>query len=267
VGLTIVGLSFKVAAVPFHQWVPDVYEGAPTTVSGFMSTAAKAAAFSAFVLVLASVYGGNGNVKTVLALLSVISMVIGNLFAISQTNIKRMLAYSSIAHAGYMLAGLAAGNALGRTGVLFYMALYTLMNLGAFGIIALLEYDEDKNLLLSDYAGLSARRPYLAGLMAVFMFSLSGLPPFGGFFGKYYIFLAAINANLTWLAIAGVLASLIGVYYYIRVVVMMYFSDGRTGDEILPSPISLGVMTLLALLVLSVGVYPSALLSIIQHLF
>jgi NADH-quinone oxidoreductase subunit N len=194
-------------------------------------------------------------------------MVIGNLFAISQTNLKRMLAYSSIAHAGYMLAGLAAGNALGKTGVLFYMATYTFMNLGAFGIIALLEYEEEKNLLLSDYAGLSARRPFVAALMAVFMFSLSGLPPFGGFFGKYYIFLAAINANLTWLAIVGVLASLIGVYYYIRVVVMMCFAEAPARNEILPSPLSLAIMTVVALVVLQVGVYPSTLLSIIQHLF
>lgn len=266
-GLILVGFAFKIASVPFHMWVPDVYEGAPTTVTGFMSTGAKAAAFAAFVLVFSYSHFPASGLRHVFALLAAASMLIGNIVAISQTNIKRMLAYSSIAHAGYMLIGLAALNQLGKEGILFYIATYVFMNLGAFGIISLLEMDEDKNLNLSDYAGLGTKRPFLAALMAIFMFSLSGIPPFGGFFGKYYIFVAAVNADLTWLAIFGVLMSVIGVYYYLRLVVIMYFQEG--GIESLPTPSfsSLAVITVAALAIIQLGVFPAFTLSIIQHLF
>jgi NADH-quinone oxidoreductase subunit N len=232
-----------------------------------MSTGAKAAAFSAFILIFAYPLLSSSNLRVVLMVIAAASMLIGNIVAISQTNIKRMLAYSSIAHAGYMLIGLASLNLLGKEGILFYLATYTFMNLGAFGVISLLEKDEDKNLSLSDYAGLGTKRPYLAALMAIFMFSLSGVPPFGGFFGKYYIFLAAINANLTWLAIFGVLMSVVGVYYYLRVVVIMYFQDGGMESVPTPSFMSMAIITIAALAIIQLGVFPAYTLSIIQHLF
>ncbi len=268
IGLLMVGLAFKVGAVPFHMWIPDVYQGSPTTVSGFMATGAKAAAFAAFILLFLHPQSENPDqVKTVLAVISAASMIVGNIIAISQSNIKRMLAYSSIAHAGYMLAGLAAGNDLGRTGILFYLVTYTFMNIGAFGILSLLEREEEKNLTFDDYAGLGRKRPFLAALMAIFMFSLAGIPPFAGFFGKYYVFVAAINSNLTWLAILGVLMSVVSVYYYLRLVVVMYFREGEmiiTGGI---SRASVAVLTIAALVIIELGIYPSSILSIINNLY
>ena len=273
IGLLLVGLAFKVAAVPFHMWVPDVYEGSPTPVTGFMSTGAKAAAFSALVLVFGFPAPLGDNVKLVVGILATASMILGNVVALSQTNLKRMLAYSSIAHAGYMLIGIAAMNQLGKEGILFYITSYLFMNLGAFGIIAMLEGEEGSSVSLDDYAGLAHRRPFIAALMAVFMFTLSGLPPFGGFFGKYYLFLAAINANLTWLAIVGVLASVVGAFYYIRVVVVMYFQDvpesaaASSGLGSSLSTFGITVIALVAIAVVQLGVYPAFLLDVIQHLF
>ncbi len=267
VGLFITGLAFKVGAVPFHMWVPDVYQGSPTPISGFMGTGAKAAAFSAFLIVF-GVHGlHSGELTLALAVLSAASMILGNIVAISQTNIKRMLAYSSIAHAGYMLAGIAAGNAIGGSGVLFYTATYLFMNIGAFGILALSETDQEGNLTYDDYAGMGTRKPMLAALMSIFMFSLAGIPPFGGFIGKYYIFIAAVNANLTWLAIVGVLTSLISVYYYLKLVMVMYFQEGDPhalpDAGLLPS----FVLILAAAITLLLGVFPAPLLSVINSLF
>lgn len=267
VGMFLIGLSFKVAAVPFHMWVPDVYEGSPTPVSGFMATGAKAAAFGVFVLVFANPLEHAENLRIGLGIIAAASMIFGNIVAISQTNLKRMLAYSSIGHAGYMLIGITAMNQLGREGTLFYVTCYLFMNLGAFGVIGLLEEDEDKNLQIGDYAGLGHKRPFLAALMAVFMLTLSGLPPFGGFFGKYYIFLAAINSHLTWLAVVGVLTSVIGAFYYIRVIVSMYFQDGGNSIPIRPSGLSLAALAIAAFAIIQLGVYPSFVLSVIQQLF
>ncbi len=265
VGLMVVAFSFKVAAVPFHMWAPDVYEGAPTTVTGFMSTAAKAAAFAVFVLVIDRTIGfTGGKVNDVIALIAAASMILGNVLAIAQSNVKRMLAYSSIAHAGYMLSGVAAGNVEGQTGVLFYLAVYLFMNIGAFGIVGMMEKEEEKNLNTEDYAGLATRQPLLAFLMAVFMFSLAGIPPFGGFFGKYYVFLAAVKANMIWLAIAGVLTSLISAYYYLRLVVYMFFRDG---SPVVPSKLSMpavAAVVISALFILQLGIYPSAIVELIQ---
>lgn len=267
IGLLLIGLAFKVGAVPFHMWIPDVYQGSPTTVSGFMATGAKAAAFAAFVLLFIHPQSQNPEqVKTVLAVISAASMIVGNIIAISQLNIKRMLAYSSIAHAGYMLAGLAAGNQLGKTGILFYLVTYTFMNIGAFGILSLLEKEEEKNLTFDDYAGLGFKRPFLAALMSIFMFSLAGIPPFAGFFGKYYVFVAAINADLTWLAILGVLMSVVSVYYYLRLTVLMYFTEGEMQIEGIISKTSLAVLTIAALIIIELGVYPSSILTIINNL-
>jgi len=267
IGFFIIGLAFKVGAVPFHMWIPDVYQGSPTTVSGFMATGAKAAAFAAFVLFfIHPQFRSQEQIKTVLVVISAASMILGNVIAISQSNIKRMLAYSSIAHAGYMLAGLAAGNQLGKSGIIFYLVTYTFMNIGAFGVLSLLEKDEEKNLSFDDYAGLGFKKPFLAALMSIFMFSLAGIPPFAGFFGKYYVFVAAINANLTWLAILGVLMSVVSVYYYLRLTVLMYFRDGEIQTEGLISKASLAVLTVAALVIIELGLYPSTILNIINNL-
>ncbi len=266
-GLLMVGFAFKVGAVPFHMWVPDVYQGSPTTVSGFMSTGAKAAAFSAFVLVFAhEQFWETEKIKTTLAVISAASMIVGNIIAISQSNIKRMLAYSSIAHAGYMLAGLAAGNQLGRSGVLFYLVTYTFMNIGAFGVVSLFEKEEEKNLTFDDYAGMGSKKPMLAAIMSVFMLSLAGIPPFAGFLGKYYVFLAAVNGGLTWLAIIGVLASVVSVYYYLRLLVVMYFQESTLEFSTNYSMLSFAVLLLAVFIVIELGIFPSSILSIINSI-
>lgn len=266
-GLLLIGLGFKIAAVPFHMWVPDVYEGAPTPISGFMSTGAKAAAFAAFVLIFSHQIPGGDRMKDALSFLAAASMIIGNIIAISQTNIKRMLAYSSIAHAGYLLIGLAAANEMGRSGILFYLTAYSLMNLGAFGILAFLEKEEEKNLTIDDYAGLSSQYPYLAAMMAIFMFSLTGIPPFAGFFGKYYIFTAAVNAGLTWLAILGVIMSAVSAYYYLRIVVVMYFKTSEIRFERQNTSLNNSVLFIYAATLLLIGILPSLLMNIINNLF
>jgi len=266
--LLLVGLAFKVAAVPFHMWAPDVYEGAPTTISGFMSTGGKAAAFSVFLLVFAPrLVNVAGELRAVLAVIAALSMVAGNVVAVAQSNIKRMLAYSSIAHAGYILTGILAGNATGSNGVAYYLAAYTVMNIGAFGVIAMLETPEGKNLTFEEYAGLSARQPVVALLMSVFMFSLAGVPPFAGFFGKYYVFAGAVEGGFTWLAILGVLMSVVSAYYYLRLVVMMYFKEQVSG-ELTPVP-SLGFASLVlsALVLLVLGLFPSAILDLTTVFF
>ena len=263
--LMIIAFSFKVAAVPFHMWAPDVYEGAPTTVTAFMSTGAKAAAFAVFVSVFVRTIGSHGGkINEVIAIIAAASMILGNITAIVQTNIKRMLAYSSIAHAGYMLSGVAAANSEGQSGVLFYLVAYLFMNIGAFGVITIMEQEDDRNLNLEDYTGLSTQRPLLAMLMAVFMFSLAGVPPFGGFFGKYYVFLAAVKADMTWLAIVGVLTSLVSAYYYLRIVVLMYFREGRGDVAVKPSLAAMIAVGIAAVLILQLGIYPSTVVQLVQ---
>lgn len=266
-GLIVVGFAFKVAVVPFHMWVPDVYEGSPTPATAFMSTASKAAAFAAFIVVFGRVVQGYHKLATVLAILSAASMILGNIIAISQSNLKRMLAYSSIAHAGYMLAGLAAGNALGLQGIMFYLGVYSMMNIGAFGVLSLMEQDGEKNLSYDEYSGFSERYPFAAALMAVFMFSLAGIPPFGGFFAKYYVFTAAISADLTWLAIVGVLTSLISVYYYLRLVVVMYFGSSTTTFSNRLPRLGFTAIVISAVGIIGFGLFPSLILSLTDKLF
>jgi NADH-quinone oxidoreductase subunit N len=234
--LLIVGFAFKVAAFPFHQWAPDVYEGSPTVVAGYMSTAGKAAAFSAIILVFSSIpvvvlSGSARKIQIIVAALAACSMLYGNIVAIAQTKIKRMLAYSSTAHAGYLLLGVAALNLRGATGVAIYAAVYILMQIAAFGIVAMMEKETGTGLDLNDFAGLAKKRPWAAFLMSIIMLSLAGIPPFAGFFGKYYLFLAAINAGMTWLAIVGVISSIIASYFYLRVIVLMYFRDPVHADD------------------------------------
>ena len=194
-------------------------------------------------------------------------MVLGNIVALAQSNIKRMLAYSSIAHAGYMLIGLAAGNQLGTSGIMFYLTAYTFINVGAFGVLSMLEREGEQNLEIDDYAGLGSRKPFVAAMMTVFMLSLAGIPPLAGFFGKYYIFVAAVNANLTWLAIVGVLSSVVSVYYYLRVVMVMYFRE--PGDEVVfgITPAGLAVLGVASLAILQFGLFPSSLLAVINSFF
>jgi len=226
VGLLLVGLGFKLALVPFHSWTPDVYEGAPTAITAFMAVGVKAAAFAAFV----RIFGGalpllDFQWKDVLWVLAVITMTVGNVVALSQTNIKRMLAYSSIAHAGYILVGIIAGGSVGWSAVLYYLVAYAFMNLGAFGIVVFYGQKEEAHVEIADYAGLGFKYPFLGAAMAVFLFSLAGIPPLAGFMGKFYIFSAAIKSGYIWLTIIGVMNSLISVFYYFRVTVIMYMKE------------------------------------------
>ena len=255
-GLVIVGLGFKVAVVPFHMWAPDVYEGSPTPVSAFMSVGPKVAGFAAMVRVfdqagLAAVLKW----APVLAVLAVLTMFVGNVVAIAQTNVKRMLAYSSIAHAGYLLVGVTAANETGVAGVLFYSLVYGLMNLGAFAVVMLVQRGHLEGLHLDDYKGLSRRRPVLAASMALFMFSLAGVPPFSGFLGKWLLFSGAVQGELAWLAVCGVLASAISAFFYLRLVVLMWMDEPADDAPDLPDrPFTRHAVCLLAIATLVVGV-------------
>lgn len=261
----LIGFSFKIAAVPFHMWVPDVYQGSATTVTSLMSTTGKAAAFSVLIIVLTAVFSFNElNVfRPYFATISALSMLLGSIIAISQDNLKRMLAYSSIAHAGYMVIGLAAGNLYSVAGIIFYLAAYAFMNIGAFTVISIVEGENDSRTDLNSFTGLNSKNPVLASAMALFMFALAGIPPLAGFFGKYYVFVSAIQNNLTWLAIVGVLSSVISVYFYIRVVVVMYFKDAIEDFRIDVSPYSLTAVVITALLILVFGILPDTLMNVI----
>ncbi|MCX7611042.1 MAG: NADH-quinone oxidoreductase subunit N [Ignavibacterium sp.] len=264
--LFLIGFSFKVAAFPFHQWVPDVYQGSPSTISALFSTAGKTAAFAAIIVSLFAIFtsGASKIITPYLSVVSVLSMFFGSIVALSQTNIKRMLAYSSIANAGYLLIGLAASNSEGIAGVIFYLTAYSLMNLGAFGIVSIIESKEERNLEINDYAGLSNKQPLLAALLSLFMFSLAGIPPFAGFFGKYYIFMAAIKSDLTILAILGVLSSVISVYFYLRLVVLMYFKDSETELGVSKTNSGLIALYISVLLIILLGIFPGSFLGIIN---
>ncbi len=264
--LFLIGFSFKIAAFPFHMWVPDVYQGSPSTISAFFSTAGKTAAFSAIIVSFFALFssGATKIITPFLSVIAVFSMFFGSIVAISQTNIKRMLAYSSISNAGYLVIGLAASNSEGIAGVIFYLTAYSLMNLGAFGIVSIIESKEEKNLDIYDYSGLSNKQPLLAGLLSLLMFSLAGIPPFAGFFGKYYIFMAAIKSDLTILAILGVLSSVISVYFYLRLVVIMYFKESENSLEISQSNTGLIALFISCLLIVVLGIFPGSFLSIIN---
>ncbi|NJC96358.1 MAG: NADH-quinone oxidoreductase subunit N [Anaerolineales bacterium] len=235
--LILVGFGFKVAAVPFHMWTPDVYQGAPTAVTAFMSSGAKIAGFAALLRVFATAFPYiAADMTDVLWALAALTMIVGNFVAISQTDIKRMLAYSSIAHAGYILmAFVPYGNPDVRdvsiAAGLFYLVSYAVTNFGAWGVVIALEKNEGRGLAIADYAGLGKKYPALAAAMTVFMLSLIGLPPTIGLVGKFYLFRAVIAGGFTWLAIIGVLTSLVSAYYYLRVVVTMYMNDGEPETE------------------------------------
>lgn len=232
-GMILVGLGFKVAVVPFHMWTPDVYHGAPSSVTAFMSIGAKAGGFAALLRVFLAAFPELSSAWAPMAMwIAALTMAWGNIAAIAQRNIKRMLAYSSIAHAGYIMMALpaAADPALAPEALraaLFYLLGYAITNLGAWGVVIAMEKAEGTGLAIEDYAGLSNRRPGFALAMALFMLSLTGMPPTVGFIGKFYIFRAAIDANLIWLALVGVITSLISAYYYLRVIVVMYMRPGE----------------------------------------
>lgn len=267
-GLLLVGFFFKVSAVPFHMWTPDVYQGTPTTLTGYMSTASKASAFGALILVL---FFGIGPVAGVdlglaLAVIAVITMVVGNILAIVQQNVKRMLAYSSIAHAGYVLVGLAAGTEAAYSGVLYYLLVYSIMNIGAFGVIAILEWDGQggREQTLNSLSGIGLRKPLLGVAMGVFMFSLTGFPPLGGFIGKYAVFLPAISEGYTWLVIIAVLASAVSAFYYLRVVYVFWMKSSEDSPEaarvahheLAVAPSVNAVLIACVVLLLVLGVFP-----------
>ncbi|MCY4301636.1 MAG: NADH-quinone oxidoreductase subunit NuoN [Aestuariivita sp.] len=222
----ISGLAFKVSAVPFHMWTPDVYEGSPTPVTAFFSTAPKVAAIGLFARVLHDAFGGAiADWRQVIALLSVLSMFLGSIAAIGQTDIKRLMAYSSIAHMGYALMGLAAGTQLGIEALLVYMVIYVTMSIGTFAFILTMERDGQPITDISALKLIANSDPLKALSMLILLFSLAGVPPMLGFFGKFYVLKSAYEAGLIWLAIAGVVASVIGAYYYLRIVFLMYFGD------------------------------------------
>lgn len=258
VALLAVGFAFKVSAVPFHMWTPDAYEGAPTIVTAFMSTAVKAAAFAAFARVfLSPLEPLRAFWIPVLSAIAAITMIVGTVVGVVQTNIKRMLAYSSIAHAGYILLGIVSANSSGKAAILFYLLAYAVSNIGALGIVALLGTGQNAHDELRDFAGLWRSRPALAGLMTVFLLSLGGIPPTAGFIGKWYIFSAAVQEGHYWLAIIGVLTSVVSVFFYLRIVVMMYMTEGAE----IPRPrVPVAAMTGLALAVVVVfylGILPA----------
>lgn len=226
--LLIVAMSFKIAAVPFHMWAPDVYEGAPTPVTAFMSVGPKAAGFAILGRVLTTAFGSLSVEWTnVVIPIAILTMAVGNILAIAQSNIKRMLAYSSIAHAGYALIGIIAGNAEGLSSMMNYLFIYAFMNIGAFAIVTVLKSEGFGGEELSDYEGLSKTHPFAAALMLLFMFSLTGIPPTAGFIGKFYLFMSAVKAGYTWLAIVAVIFSVISAYFYLRVVMYMYMKEPK----------------------------------------
>jgi len=232
-GLLVVGFGFKLALVPFHMWTPDAYQGAPTPVTAFMSVATKTAAFAALIRVLSALTTHDKPWLLALAVLAALTMTLGNLAALRQNSLKRMLAYSSIAHAGYVLIGLASGTAQGTQGALYYLLAYTFMNIGAFSVVLALQRRDENDVQMERLTGLAARRPGLALLMAIFMFSLTGVPPLAGFFAKLYVFGAAVNGGLIWLVITGGLNSAVSAYYYLRVIVSMYMTE----PAVEPAPI------------------------------
>ena len=259
VGLMFVGLGFKVAAAPFHVWTPDVYEGSPAPVVALMSTGPKAAAFAVLLRVLFAT--GAPGWFWMVWVVAALSMTLGNIGALVQQNIKRLLAYSSIAHAGYLLVAFAAGQQVGISAAIFYAASYAAMNVGAFAIVSHLASEGEKYVTLDDYAGLGRRSPLLAAILTIFLLSLIGIPVTGGFFAKFYVFSAALQSNLVGLVIIGVINSAIAAYYYLRVIIYMYMRDERTEAPVPRIPASLGVGLAISLIAtIYLGVLPGRVL-------
>jgi NADH-quinone oxidoreductase subunit N len=260
--LMFVGMGFKVAAAPFHVWTPDVYEGAPAPVVAMMSTGPKAAAFA---LMLRVLFGSFGELSQwwlpLIWISAALSMTIGNLGALMQNNVKRMLAYSSIAHAGYLLVAFAARQEMGISAAIFYAASYAAMNLGAFVVVSHFASRGERYVSVDDYAGLGRRSPVLAATLTIFMLSLIGIPLTGGFFAKFYVFSAALKANLVWLTIIGLVNSAVAAYYYLRLIVVMYMKDGDDSVQLTPVPFAVASALLIAAgLTIYLGIMPGKVL-------
>jgi len=257
----IAGLAFKVSAVPFHMWAPDVYEGVPTPVTAFFASAPKVAGMALFVRAFLMPFGDMvSEWQQIIVFVSIASMILGAFAAINQKNIKRLMAYSSIGHIGYALVGLAAGTEEGVRGVLIYLTIYVVMNIGTFAIILSMRQKDGMVEDISGLAGLGKTRPVMAFLLMIFMFSLAGIPPLAGFFGKFYVFVAAINAGLYPLAVIGLLASVVGAFYYIRIVKIMYFDDAAEGFEPLTKPLGI-IMGVAGIFTTLYVIYPAPLVS------
>ncbi len=258
----LVGLAFKISAAPFHMWTPDVYEGAPTPVTALFGTAPKAAAMALFLSVMVGPFGHLvAQWQSLIEILSIISMALGALAAIGQTNIKRLIAYSSIGHMGYALMGLAAGTVAGFQATLVYLALYVVMSFGAFACIIAMRRKGQAVEKISDLAGLAGQRPWLALALAIIMWAMAGIPPLSGFFGKLYVFAAAMNAGLVQLAIIGVVTSIIGAFYYLRVIKVMYFDRGAPDLDVTPASVKF-VMSVGALVTVLYIFLPGPLVSV-----
>ncbi|MCC7430701.1 NADH-quinone oxidoreductase subunit N [bacterium] len=264
VGITflIVGFGFKVALAPFHVWTPDVYEGASSPVTGFMSVGAKAAGFAAFMRVFdVALISIKTDWIDVLAVLAILTMVIGNILALQQTNFKRLLAYSSITHAGYLLLGIIAGNELSSQAIMFYLFSYAFMNIGAFAIITLVGNKNEQFVNVTDFTGLAKKKPLLAFLLTIFLFSLAGIPPMAGFFGKYFIFSALIKSGATNLAIIGVLNAVVGVYYYLSPIVLVWMKEPNEVEINDTNPMLKFALIISALGTILIGIFPSQVMS------
>lgn len=258
--LIFVGLGFKVSAAPFQIWAPDVYQGAPSPVAAFLSTGPKAAAFAVLLRIFLTAFETGGeNWMPLIWCSALASMVIGNFAALRQTNIKRLLAYSSIAHAGYVLVAFTAHSAIGAAAAMFYLAAYAFMNIGAFGLVGHLSGKAEKFQTLEDFGGLSQKQPFAAGLFTIFLLSFIGVPLTGGFFGKFYIFKAALDSHLVWLTVLGLMNSAVAAYYYLRILVMMYFRDpSEAVNESEPLSPGLGAaLVLCAAATLFLGIFPN----------
>ena len=257
--LMFVGLAFKVSAFPFQIWAPDVYQGAPTPVSAFLSAGPKAAAFAIFLRIFMTAFEPIGQAWAPLVWGSaLLSMIVGNFAALLQTNVKRMLAYSSIAHAGYIMVALTTGSDTGIAAVMFYLAAYACMNVGAFAVVSHLSGKDERYQSIEDFAGLGQKQPFVAAMMTIFLLSLIGVPLTGGFFGKFYIFKAALDTNLVWLTVLGLLTSAVAAYYYLRLLVMMYFREpGEAASNVAAlTPAFSAALLLPAIGTLVLGIFP-----------
>ncbi len=262
-GLMITAMCFKVAIAPFHFWTPDVYEGAPTSITAFMSVGAKAASFAVFGRVLMIGFPGlQGSWGALLALLAIITMAIGNITALSQTNIKRMLAYSSVAHAGYALIGILAGTAEGLSATMNYLLIYGFMNMGTFAILILMSANGKRRESLEDYKGLAKNNPLAAALMLIFMFSLTGIPPTAGFIGKFYLLKAGIHAGYNGVVISAVIFSSISAFFYLRVVRYMYMEEAEEETTFTFTPGLTAAITLALIGVIGLGIIPGSIVGI-----
>lgn len=266
--LVVVGLLFKVAAVPFHQWTPDVYQGAPTAVTAFMGATVKIAAFGALLRVMYVSFGGmRWDWEPMMWIIAALTMIVGSIIAITQTDIKRMLAYSSIAQAGFILMGVIAASAAGLASSLFYLVAYAFTTIGSFAVVSMVRDASGEATHLSKWAGLGKKSPVMAAVFSLFLLSLAGIPLTSGFIAKFGVFSAAIGSGATWLVIVGVVASIIAAFFYVRVIVLMYFSDPTpdTASVVVPSAFTTIAITVSAVMTIALGIFPQWLLDIIDQ--